>query len=149
MKNLTPVLLTLSVLVIGLVLAGCTSYTMNGKWSGEVDCGSGSVPVDMEWDLNEDSAPDSYSGDGEFSWTTDYLYKWLFDMEVTHPKISMGASEVDLDIELDNCEEIDLGPGECPELEATWYLRDEEIEGELKDFFNIDGVNVDCDFILD
>jgi hypothetical protein len=148
MKKLTLSLLSLAAFTAGLFLAGCTSYSMLGEWKGDIDCGTGSVPVEMEWDL-EDDGQDAYKGEGKFYWTTDYYYEWNFDIEVTHPKIGMGAVDVELDVELDNCEEIDLGPGDCANVDATWYFKDEEIEGEFGGFFNVEGSNVDCDFLLD
>lgn len=148
MKSITLSLLSLSALAIGLVLSGCTSYTLAGGWSGEIDCGSGAAEIDFEWDLEEDGQ-DAYKGDGTYSWTSDYYWEWGFDVEITHGSIGMGMTEVELDVELVDCVEIDTGEGECPNVEATWYLKEEVIEGEVQDWFSLDGSTIDCDFTLD
>lgn len=150
MKMLTLSLLSLAALATGLFLSGCTStsYSMVGGWIGDIDCGTPEL-VKMEWEMREDGT-DRYEGDGKFYWDADYYYEWNFDIQVTHPGVGTGAESVVLDVDFSSCEEIDTGPDTCPNTDATWYLEIEEIEGDLRDFFNdANGSPVDCTFLLE
>lgn len=138
-------------LPLGLVLlfavtlsTGCVT-TLEGRWDGEIDCGSWGE-VDLELDI-EAGQNNTYTGEGEIS---GFYYDsspavMVFDVEVRKTKLA-GAQP--LDIEPDDCEVEIAGLGtydeDCEEPEDSEWDGENTITGEIEDFLGISGN--DCDF---
>jgi len=138
----------LAVLLLALPAGGCQLFTLEGDWDGDMDCGSGTVPVFLEFDL-EESGQRQYEGSGNFNFTSQDYWQYDFDLEIQHDTLRTGDDTADLDMEMVDCTEIDLGPvGFCPTLVADWDLGD-SIQGEFSQFFTIDDEPVTCHFEVD
>lgn len=144
-KKVLPVMAGLPIV---LFMASCQLFTLEGEWDGRMDCGSGTVPVNLEFEL-EESGQRSYEGSGNFNFTSSDYWQYDFELEIEHDAFRTGDDTADLDMEMLNCTEIDLGAvGFCPTLMAEWDLGD-SIQGELSDFFAIDDVPITCHFDVD
>jgi hypothetical protein len=131
--------------VFAVLLATGCSTTLEGKWDGELDCGSWG-DVDIELDLDK-SSNTLFTGDGEI---TGFYYdndpaELQFEIEITKPQLA-GAQE--LDVELDDCEVVISGLGsfddDCDEPEKVEWDGEDMISGEIEDFLGVSGN--DCDF---
>jgi len=119
--------------------------SLAGYWSGDVDCGEGTVPIDIELYLDGSASARRYFGDGTLSWTNGAGEYWQIDFEtvVEHDAIGLEDDRVALDVDTSECEEIDLGELDCGDVEADWEIRDGRIVGELELFEDW------CDFEMD
>jgi len=145
MRTFSSLLLPALLLTLVTSSSGCTYRTnLDGGWDGEVDCGAGSVPIDISIDLDRGSRTGSWEGDGTISWYDGDGFYWQvdFDLDVDHAPV--GASRaLDLDLAASRCSEIDMGPIECGRIEGTWHVQDSEIEGDLELF------DLTCTFEID
>lgn len=130
--------------LICLASMGCQTASLEGRWSGDLDCGPGTVDISMRLNL-EQVASDLYTGDGSVSWDDADGAYWRvdFDAEIL-PQGDTMATVVPLDIELRHCEEIDLGEMTCADrVDGRWYTNTAEMTGTVDEFFG-----ERCDFEL-
>ena len=105
-----------------LLSAACTP-ALEGSWSGDLSCND--QDMDLELDLDEDGDGE-FEGDGELSWDDDGVF-WSVKFDVTlSPDSDALSSITTLDVELDNCEEIDLGEVDCAEVSNAWHSKSED-----------------------
>lgn len=126
--------------MMGLALAGCGG-TLAGDWEGEIGCpGGGGAGLAIELG---DPAHGVTSGSGT-NWFWDssgYYWEIAFELTVDHGALHDGA---ELDVEVDDCVEFELGPLDCIQLDDV-VLAGGNIEGDVDDYFGALG----CTFELE
>jgi hypothetical protein len=129
-----------------LCLSACGGSSLEGTWTGELDCGSvGDFDMEMTLEAHESKA-DTFIGSGEIvELTCDVTYSnsaecdLLFEVTV---KTEGESGEQDLDFDLDDCEYkigSDKFDADCSDLDdSAWDGADivvfelEDCEGELE-----------------
>ncbi len=133
-------------LVALLALTGCPPE-MDGFWFGDLDCGPDTVDISMNMQLDKVSS-DFYTGDGTVSWTSSSDVYWQIDFDAdvfTMGEVTVSSTVVPVEVELSNCEEIDLGDVGCSnDVSGRWFPESDELTGTVRDF--MDGPS--CDFTL-
>lgn len=119
---------------------------LRGDWNGVVECPSGGESYFALFMPDEDDG--SYVGDGVFAFTYyDYAFEIWFTAYVEHDQVMDGADDVEIDLEADDCEDVNYGGFQCERFEnVTWVPDDEVIEGDIPDFL---GLGEDCWFTLE
>ncbi|MFT4625437.1 MAG: hypothetical protein ACI8PZ_004105 [Myxococcota bacterium] len=115
-------------------LVGCTQNLERG-WSGELDCGPDTVPIDVDFALYK-TAGDEFEGSGELSWYNEgYSFQIDFGIGINLEVEPFGGDTREVLIELWDCEDSSGEELDCSYIrDGLYHTDDETIEGELVNF---------------